>query len=68
MRVEVDEVWATPSTLHLRVLVHADDGAWRHKYWCAVPLSEIPEEALEKVLLQRRDESFREDLSDIWLF
>lgn len=46
MKVEIDQVWATPSTLHCRVLVWADDGSWRHKYYAAVPVSEIEESAL----------------------
>lgn len=46
MRVEIDQVWATPSTLHVRAIVHDDNGRWRHKYYPSIPLAEIPEEAL----------------------
>lgn len=46
MRVEIDQVWASPSTLHCRVLVWADDGSWRHKHYVAVPVSEIEESAI----------------------
>jgi len=52
MRVEVDQVWATPSTLHMRVIVHDELGRWRHKYWPSIPLSEIPEEAV--IMLTQR--------------
>lgn len=68
MQVEVDEVWASPSTLHVRVIVHADDRRWRHKYYCSVPLDEIPEEAFQQMLLTYRDENHREELQDIPLF
>lgn len=46
MRVEVDQVWATPSTLHMRAIVHDDNGRWRHKYYPSIPLDDIPEEAV----------------------
>lgn len=46
MEVTVDNVWATPSTLHVRVTVWGDRYQWRHKYDCAVPTAEIPEEAV----------------------
>lgn len=46
MRVEIDQVWATPSTLHVRAIVHDDHGKWRHKYYPSIPLAEIPEEAV----------------------
>lgn len=55
MKVAVDQVWATPSTLHMRVIVFADDGRWRHKYICAVPVDEIPEEAIEALTIRGRD-------------
>lgn len=47
MKVEIDEVWATPSTLHARVLVWGKDGRWRHKHWVSVPIASIPPEALD---------------------
>lgn len=50
MKVLVDDVWASPSNLHVRVTVSADDGRWHHKYYEAVPLETIPEEALVDML------------------
>lgn len=47
MDVAVDNVWASPSTLHMRVTVWNDARTWRHKYDVAVPLAEIPPEALQ---------------------
>lgn len=46
MKVLVDDVWASKSTLHLRVTVHGDDGRWRHRYYPAVDLGDIPVEAI----------------------
>jgi hypothetical protein len=46
MKVAIDQVWATPSTLHCRVLVFADDGSWRHKYYASIPADEIEESAI----------------------
>lgn len=46
MIVQVDNVWATKSTLHMRVTVLDNDGRWRHRYYPAVPLAEIPVEAV----------------------
>lgn len=51
MKVDVDQIWATPSNLHLRVCVWADDRAWRHKYYVAVPLEDI-EDAVVATLLE----------------
>lgn len=49
MKVQIDNLWSSPSTLHARVTVWADDGRWRHKYDVAVPVEEIPEEALAPI-------------------
>lgn len=49
MNVDVDDVWATSSTLHLRVTVSGEDYAWRHRYYPAIPLAEIPEEAITAI-------------------
>lgn len=68
MRVEVDQVWATPSTLHLRVIVHDDNGRWRHKYYTSVPLEEIPEEALVMVIQRFMDQVPEEDHHQTALF
>lgn len=68
MQVQVDNVWASPSTLHMRVTVWGPGQAWRHKYECSVPIAEIPTEALEPLLLTARDEAWREDLNDVPLF
>ena len=68
MRVTADEVWATPSTLHVRVIVHADDNRWRHKYYVSVPFSEIPEEALAPWLDRRLDDTREEDHQQTALF
>lgn len=50
MKVLVDDVWSSKSTLHLRVTVHDDQGRWRHRYYPAVNLAEIPEDALAPLL------------------
>lgn len=68
VKVDVDEVWATPSTLHVRVHVRADDGTWRHKYYCSVPLSEVPEEALVMMIQRYMDEVPEEDHQQTALF
>ena len=46
MQVTVDNVWSSPSTLHCRVTVWGPGDAWRHRYDVAVPLEDIPQEAL----------------------
>lgn len=50
MKVHVDDVWATASTLHLRVTVSDDDGRWRHRYYPVVKTEDIPEEALRALM------------------
>lgn len=46
MQVQVDNVWATPSTLHMRVTIWGPDYKWRHKYDATVPLEDISDEAI----------------------
>jgi len=46
MQVTVDNVWSTPSNLHMRVTVWGPGERWRHRYDVSVPLEDIPEEAL----------------------
>jgi len=50
MKVAIDQVWATKSTLHARVVVFDQDGRWRHKYYPAVSLADVPVEALAPML------------------
>jgi hypothetical protein len=50
MQVQIDQVWASPSTLHARVIVHDDQGRWRHKYYPSVALEDIPIEAVAPLL------------------
>lgn len=68
MQVEVDQVWATPSTLHVRVIVHDDQRRWRHKYYASVPLAEIPEEALAMIITPHIDGVPEEDHHQTALF
>lgn len=51
MEVMVDNVWATPSTLHMRVTVWGPDKKWRNKYNASVPIDTIPDEAIAPWLL-----------------
>lgn len=46
MEVQVDNLWATPSTVHMRVSVWGPDHRWRQRFDAHVPVSEIPEESL----------------------
>ena len=55
MQVTVDQIWATPSTLHMRVLVFNSEKGWRHKYICSLPVDEIPEEAIEALTVRGPD-------------
>lgn len=68
MRVTADEVWFTPSTMHVRVIVHATDNRWRHKYYVAVPIADIPDEALQPLLDRRLDDTREEDHQQTALF
>lgn len=50
MEVTVDNLWASPSTLHMRVTVYPNSRVWRQKFNVSVPIAEIPSEALEPLL------------------
>lgn len=60
-RVTVDNVWATPTTLHMRVTVWGRDYRYRNKYNCAVPVSEIPSEAIDALWAANVDEKYDVD-------
>jgi len=47
MKVNVDDLWASPSMLHFRVTAFDEDGRWRHRYYPTMRLDQIPSEALE---------------------
>lgn len=68
MEVSVDNVWATPSTLHCRVTVWGPGRQWRHRYDAHVPVSTIPAEAIRALWQGEVEEAWHEDLSDIPLF
>lgn len=68
MKVQVDNVWATPSGLHMRVTVWNDAQTWRHKYDTMVPVAEIPAEAVSALWTTLVEDTFREDLEDVPLF
>lgn len=50
MDVMADNIWATTKMLHMRVTVWGGDRKWRRKFDVAVPLDDIPVEALEPLL------------------
>lgn len=68
MKVSIDQVWSTPSTLHCRVVVWADDRAWRQKHYVAVPLETIEPQALEALTLLARPEKDPDDTNQALLF
>lgn len=68
MFVSVDNLWATPSGLHMRVTVWGPDHKWRHRYDTMVPLEEIHAEAVSALFEIVADDKYVEDLSDIPLF
>lgn len=62
MKVQVDNVWATPSALHMRVTVWSDNSAWRHRYDVHVPASEIAPEAIS-LLVRDEKQHWLEDVA-----
>jgi hypothetical protein len=68
MEVIVDEVWSTPSTLHMRVIVFGPDRAWRHKFWPSMPLTEVPEEVIVNLYQAYLDMQPEEDHAQTALF
>jgi len=56
MDVMADNVWASPSTLHLRVHVYDASKGWRRKYDVAIPIHEIAPEAIGQLFLSLMDD------------
>jgi hypothetical protein len=46
VKVLVDDLWASKTTLHMRVTVSGDDYSWRRRFYEAIPFEDIPTEAL----------------------
>lgn len=67
MHVQLDNVWATPSTLHGRVTVWGPDSRWRHQYEVAVPWDTIPYEAISAAFDRHLDREPAEE-SLLYLF
>lgn len=64
MKVELVRLWATPSTLHLRVIYGPDNGAWVKSQELHVPWDTLPastREVLRFALAEEHDEDVRED-------
>lgn len=68
MFVTVDDLWATPSTLHFRVTVHDSEGRWRQRFYPSLPVDEIPEEALNMLLSRAADTDTDSRYEDLSLF
>lgn len=68
MKVVLNEVWSTPSTLHATVTVVGKDALWHHKHRIAMPLGDIPEEALEPLLRFFQEPARDEVILDVPLF
>lgn len=67
-RVSVDNIWATPSTLHMRVTVWNATYRYRHKYEIAVPVAEIPEDAISALWTANVEEKWDPETEDVPLF
>jgi len=68
MKVLVDDVWASPSTLHLRVTVHDDEMRWRNRFYEAIPLETIPDEAMAHLIAYWMEQQEVEPYDDPKLF
>lgn len=68
VKVQVDEVWSSPSQLHVRVTVHDDNWRWRHKFYAAIPLQELEPSALTSLAELLLDLEPEEDQLTLPLF
>lgn len=50
MEVGIDSVWASPTTLHLRVLVWVGQERYCKKFYASVPVSEIEPDAVRALM------------------
>lgn len=63
MTCQVDDFWATPSTLHMRVIVWGPDFKWRQKFRVDVPIGDLSEDSL-RPLLERLGGGHAVDLAE----
>lgn len=65
MKIDLVRIWATPSTLHLRVVYGADNGSWIRSKEIHCPWDNLPpatREMLQMAVDQERDEEGEEPL------
>lgn len=68
MICDVDNLWATPSGVHLRVTVWPDDRRWRRRFDETILWKDVPEEVIGSLVAYWMDTQPAEDLDDIPLF
>lgn len=54
MDIRLVRSWASPSTLHLRVMITGKDNKWSQFRELSVPLEDLDESVLEVLLTSRR--------------
>jgi hypothetical protein len=68
MQVQVDNLWGTPSGIHMRVTVWADDRKWRHRFDQTVLWAEVPDDAIGAMVAHWMDTQPEEDHQQSALF
>ena len=68
MICDVDNLWATPSGLHLRVTVWPDDRRWRRRFDETVLWADVPDEVMTLLIGHWMDTQPLPEPDDIPLF
>lgn len=68
MEINVQEIWATPSTLHLRLVVEGKQKKWIKFANVHVPMSVIPSEVAALIWLSAGLDKETIDRDDVPLF
>jgi hypothetical protein len=66
MTIRLVQSWASPSTLHLRVMVTASSGAWSVFRDLAIPLRDLDDTVLLAVLALCRDSGSFQHEPGLW--
>ena len=68
MQVQVDNLWATPSGVHMRVTVWGPEHRWRHRFDETVQWRDVPDEVIGSLVGHWMDTQPEEDHHQTALF
>lgn len=68
MKLSIDNVWTSPTMLHVRVTTWGDDGQRWRKYHAATPLDTVEPDAIKALVAYAQGQEHLPSVHDVPLF